>query len=54
MSTPDEDRKRRLAQSLRDNLRRRKGQARETGTPASGEAAENGDGKNLSGETAGE
>jgi hypothetical protein len=30
MGKADEDRKARLAQSLRDNLRRRKGQARES------------------------
>jgi hypothetical protein len=30
MGTADDERKKRLAQSLRDNLRRRKGQARES------------------------
>ncbi len=39
--TQDDDRKRRLAQALRDNLRRRKGQARDVAAasePAEGEA----------------
>ncbi len=37
--TQDDDRKRRLAQALRDNLRRRKGQARDVA--AASEPAEN-------------
>ena len=37
MTNGNEERKRRLAQSLRENLRRRKGQARESAADVRGE-----------------
>jgi hypothetical protein len=41
MSNPSSDRQQRLAQALRDNLRRRKGQARaKTDAPAATDGAE--------------